>query len=204
MTVSDLCIWEHPRDLSAVLDKMLADPVFGPRIDSKRIGAEGYSLGGYAVIAAAGARLDAKALRAGTPPPPPNMPDIVKGIEAFLKLAATNQVIKDSIKRSDDSYRDKRIKAVFSVAPAVGYGCTEASLKTIKTPVQIVSGEVDVVNPPATNAKLYAKSIKGCELAMLPGEVCHFVTSGPEVDREAIMRGVADRAVTFFDKVLAK
>jgi predicted dienelactone hydrolase len=201
LSISDICIWEHPRDLSAVLDKLLADPLFGRRIDGKRIGAAGFSLGGYAVIAAAGARLDLEALRVNSPTPPP---DIMKAVDAFWKLAATDPVIKESLRHGEDSYQDKRIKAVFALAPAVGYGCTEASLKSVKASVRIVVGELDVVTPPATNAKLYARLIKGCELTVLPGEVGHFVLSGPEVDREAVMRGVGAMAAEFFDRALAK
>ena len=40
-----------------LIDKLLADPRFGPRIDATRIGAAGFSLGGYTVLALAGARL---------------------------------------------------------------------------------------------------------------------------------------------------
>jgi hypothetical protein len=36
--------WERARDLSVVIDSMLADPTFGSRIDSHRIGAAGFSL----------------------------------------------------------------------------------------------------------------------------------------------------------------
>jgi predicted dienelactone hydrolase len=51
-----LLYWERARDLMAVLDKLLADPVFGGRIDRDRIGAAGFSLGGYTVISIAGGR----------------------------------------------------------------------------------------------------------------------------------------------------
>ena len=44
-------VWERPKDLSVVLDRLLADPTFGQRIDADRIGAAGFSLGGYSVIA---------------------------------------------------------------------------------------------------------------------------------------------------------
>ena len=43
--------WERARDLGAVIDGMLADPTFMTRIDAQRIGAAGFSLGGYTVIA---------------------------------------------------------------------------------------------------------------------------------------------------------
>jgi predicted dienelactone hydrolase len=46
--------WERARDLSAVIDGMLADPTFMTRIDAQRIGGAGFSLGGYTMIAIAG------------------------------------------------------------------------------------------------------------------------------------------------------
>ena len=45
--------WERARDLSAVIDGMLADPTLMTRIDAERIGAAGFSLGGYTMIAIA-------------------------------------------------------------------------------------------------------------------------------------------------------
>lgn len=39
-----LLYWERARDLSVVLDKLLADPLFGARIDRDRIGAAGFPL----------------------------------------------------------------------------------------------------------------------------------------------------------------
>jgi len=39
--------WERARDVSAVIDLVLADPPIGPHIDANRIGAMGFSLGGY-------------------------------------------------------------------------------------------------------------------------------------------------------------
>ena len=48
----------RPRQLSAVLDRLLGDAEFGPRIDDERIGAVGHSAGGYSVLALIGGRAD--------------------------------------------------------------------------------------------------------------------------------------------------
>ncbi|MDE0051318.1 MAG: hypothetical protein OXO52_16135 [Rhodospirillales bacterium] len=48
----------RPRQLSAVLDRLLGDDEFGPRIDAARIGAVGHSAGGYSVLALIGGRAD--------------------------------------------------------------------------------------------------------------------------------------------------
>ena len=48
----------RPRQLRAVLDRLLGDAEFGPRIDPARIGAVGHSAGGYSVLALIGGRAD--------------------------------------------------------------------------------------------------------------------------------------------------
>lgn len=50
--------WERPQDISFVLTKLFIDPLFKGSIDQKRIGAVGYSFGGYTVLAIAGAVID--------------------------------------------------------------------------------------------------------------------------------------------------
>jgi len=55
--------WERARDLSVAIDSMLADPMFGAHIDASRIGAAGFSLGGYAMIEIAGGITDPAALK---------------------------------------------------------------------------------------------------------------------------------------------
>ena len=52
----------RPRQLSAVLDRLLGDAEFGPRIDVERIGAVGHSAGGYSVLALIGGRADLSVL----------------------------------------------------------------------------------------------------------------------------------------------
>ena len=48
----------RPRQLSAVLDRVLGDAALGPHIDASRIGAVGHSAGGYTVLALIGGRPD--------------------------------------------------------------------------------------------------------------------------------------------------
>lgn len=48
----------RPRELSAAIDAVLKDDRFGSNIDEKNIGAFGFSLGGFTVLAAAGGRID--------------------------------------------------------------------------------------------------------------------------------------------------
>jgi predicted dienelactone hydrolase len=50
--------WERARDLRAVIDGMLADKTMSKIVDAKRIGAAGFSLGGFTIIEIAGGRTD--------------------------------------------------------------------------------------------------------------------------------------------------
>src|SRR5580704_19507327 len=50
--------WERAIDISDALDALVSDPTFGPHVDEARIGAAGFSIGGYTVLELAGARTD--------------------------------------------------------------------------------------------------------------------------------------------------
>ena len=54
---------ERAADLSAALDRLLADPTFAPHIDTGRIVSLGFSLGGATALNLAGARMDRAAYR---------------------------------------------------------------------------------------------------------------------------------------------
>lgn len=213
--------WERAGDLTVVLDRLLADPVFGPRIDRERIGAAGFSLGGYTVIAAAGGRFSpaefksfcASPQRDFTCEPQPEFPEAPRLFEGLRK---TDTVVRESLRRAGDSFRDGRIKRVFAIAPALGGGFTEAGLGGVRIPVLIVVGQSDKVTPAATNARRYADLIKGARLNVLPGEIGHYTflaecsargkavldicRDGEGVDRAAVHRQVAQLAFEFFEQ----
>ncbi len=180
-----LLYWERARDLSVLLDKLLADPLFGLRIDREHIGAAGFSLGGYTVISVAGGQFSPAQFesfcrspqRDFTCEPQPEYPDARK-LFAELKNAMPptpqSMVLNDSLRHAGDSYRDRRIKRVFAIAPALGGGFTKLGLSRIRIPVSIVVGQADKVTPPATNAQRYARFIKGAKLTILPGAVGHY------------------------------
>jgi predicted dienelactone hydrolase len=216
-----LLLWERARDLSAVLDKILADPFFGPHIDRERIGAAGFSLGGYTVIAIAGGRFSSRQFdsfcqspdRDFTCEPQPEFPDAPK---IFAQLKETDPVVKESLSHSGDSFRDPRIKKVFAIAPALGGGFTRAGLAEIRIPTFIVVGDADKVAPPRTNAQRYARYIKGAKLKVLEGGIGHYTFLAecnahgksvldlcrdlPSVDRAEVHRQVAQMAFEFFER----
>jgi predicted dienelactone hydrolase len=158
---------------------LLRDPFFGPHIDANRIGAAGHSSGGATVLESAGAIFDpnqiqafCKTNRVADPncDPPPMIRD---QLERFAALTKTDPVVEASLKRSNLPYKDPRVKAVFAMAPAIGVGHTDASLRAIRIPVYIVAGRADDVTPLPTNAERFANLIPTATLTILPGMVGH-------------------------------
>jgi predicted dienelactone hydrolase len=216
-----LLYWERAKDLTSVLNKLLADPVFGKRIDRNRIGAAGFSLGGYTVISVAGGVFSSQQYetfcrspqRDFTCEPQHEFPDAPK---LFEELKKTDPVVQESLRHAGESYRDKRIKRVFAIAPALGSGFTASGLSKVKIPVRIVIGQADKIAPLATNAQRYANLIKGARLTVLPGEIGHYtflaecnahgkavvdICRDPEIiDRTVVHRQVAQLAFEFFEQ----
>ena len=214
--------WERAVDLSRVLDRMLDDSTFGPLIDPGRIGAAGFSLGGYSVVAVAGGRVSlaqwrefcTSAERDSTCQPQPEFPN---AIAEFEKIRSRSDVLA-SLDHHSDSFRDPRFKAIFAIAP-VGSWLTTASLKEIAVPVRIVVGAEDRTAPADTNAKRISEAIPAARLLMLDGvghysflaectasgirqlaDLCH---EGSGIERANVHRRVAADAVAFFENVVA-
>ncbi|MEZ4701140.1 MAG: prolyl oligopeptidase family serine peptidase [Rhodothermales bacterium] len=170
--------WERARDISMVIDRLLADARFGPRIDTTRIGAAGFSLGGYTVLEIAGARTDRLAWerfceQAGADPScvlPPEAPFTRAQAES---LVVHDPVVQRSIARSGDSYLDGRVKAVYAMAPVLGPAYEPASLDSVAIPVRIVVGARDDQAVPDVTARPVATRISGATLDILPG-VSHY------------------------------
>jgi predicted dienelactone hydrolase len=212
--------WERAKDISTVISGMLADPRFGERIDPGRIGAAGFSYGGYTMMELAGATTDSNRILAWCDEQkgacdPPEMPDLMEKFQAIKQQPD----VQRALQRSGDSYRDPRIRAVFAIAPAVTRAFTPQSLQKITIPVEIVAGAADPIAPPAENAQFFAANIKGAKLTILPGGIGHytFLDVGTEagkkqlpklfvdnagVDREAVHKQVAEMAAEFFEKEL--
>ena len=216
--------WERARDLSVVIDKMLADSEFGGRIDSNQIGAAGFSLGGYTMIEIAGGITDVPAFKAFCASPradnicksPPEFPTL---LQDFYRLSDTDPAYRAALQHASDSYRDARVRGVFAMAPALGPAFRPESLAKISIPVEIVAGQSDTNVPLDSNAKYFAKNIPGAKLVIIPGNAAHYMfldscpasgakirpllcADGAGVDRDAIHAKTDAMAVAFFRATL--
>jgi len=229
--------WERATDLSEVIDGMLADKEFGPRIDTSRVAAAGFSIGGYAALAMAGAQTDisdATALcrvggakdteatggdhgdRDTTVCHVPEMKALGQNFDEVLRTA--RKTSGESLARSGESYRDARVKAVFAIAPAMGFTLTQESLHAMKLPVEVVVGSADRIAVARDNADYIHEYVRGSKETVLPNvghypflDTCTaegktkmgvYCADDASVNRDAVHAQVAEEAVRFLDRAL--
>jgi predicted dienelactone hydrolase len=124
----------RPRQLSVLIDYMLTASPMKAAIDPERVGAFGFSSGGFTVLAAAGGK--------------PNLGLIAPHCQARpefydCKLSAANP--PSSAAMSAAWTHNTRIKAVVSAAPALGY--TFEDLSQVTMPVQLWRASDDQILP---------------------------------------------------------
>jgi predicted dienelactone hydrolase len=215
--------WERATDVSDAIDGLLRDPMFGPRVDAARIGAAGFSLGGYTVLELAGARSDQQLFLAACAAKPelptchvPETKDLGSAAEVSAKVQASSA---ESLARGSASYRDPRIRAVFAIAPAVGQAFGPDSFRDVTIPVAMVVGASDPIAPAADDAGKFKELMPKAQLTVLPGGVAHYTfldtctdagkaalgvycADAAGVDRDKVHARVAGMAVEFFDVAL--
>jgi predicted dienelactone hydrolase len=222
MTVGGAVLyWERPGDLAAALDRVKSDPSLGSHLDLNRIGAAGFSAGGFTALVEAGARVDFdRFLRFceahpddGICAPQKEFQYSRSDAEAFFiqpAVAPARAHLKDDLSIPG-------VKAAFVMAPALVQSLDPDSLKAMRPPVRILLGDADKVAPPATNGQVAAALIPGAKLTALPhvGHYDFLAECTPagnatipvcptEVPRAATHKMAIDEAVAFFDATLGK
>jgi len=127
-----LRFWERPQDVSFALDRLLSEPKLQERIDEKRIGFVGYSLGGLTGLSLAGGipeGVETELERQTS-----QLPDVTPELLAHMDFSPARR-----------SYYEPRIKAVFLMAPATWCFVKEKALQALKTPLAIVATLSDEV-----------------------------------------------------------
>jgi predicted dienelactone hydrolase len=144
MITSGRYFGERPRQVSRVLDALLASPEWGARIPAGRIGALGHSAGGYTVLALAGAQAEPAraAQHCRSRQDDPGFYALAQGPRVALpEGAATRAATPDG---AQVSAADPRIRAVVALAP-MAVVLTPESLKAVTVPVLLRMAELDAV-----------------------------------------------------------
>lgn len=129
---------DRPRDLHRLIDYMVGDWRGHASVDAARIGAFGFSAGGFTVLAAAGGEPDFSRIRPHCQAKPANFDCVLTRRAGKADLPATP---------AGAFVHDARIKAVVSAAPALGFTFAGGGLKGVTIPVQLWRAEHDHILP---------------------------------------------------------
>lgn len=173
-----LLVWDRAVDLRTALDTAKADAQIGPHLDPQRLGVAGFSMGGFAALVSAGARVDIDHYIRFCHAHPAEATCAPQAEAPDQTLAAREQALKTPqmaalAKHAGDDYAIPGVRAVFAMAPGGIQALAPASLHALGTPVSILLGEADPVAPPASNGKLAASLLPHAALKTLK-DVGHY------------------------------
>lgn len=212
---------ERPRQLSRVLDALLASAEWGSRIPADRIGAVGHSAGGYSVLALAGAQ--AEPVRAAqhcrTVQDDPGFCALAQSasVSASASPPAASQPAPAAGAAAPDAERvsapDPRIRAVVVLAP-MAVVLTPESLAAVRVPVRVLIAEKDMVLNTRYHGGLVVAHLPGARASTVAG-AGHFAfmaqatiplpsaagdaaSNPPGFDRRAFLADLDDQVAGFF------
>ena len=135
-------VWTQPNDVRHLLDTLLASP-WGSRIDRQRIASVGFSLGGASAMLLAGARLDFARFPAFCETHDDG------ACRAFARHF--ENVDAGFYARANADLGEPRLRAAVAIAPGFTEAFTADSLRTMTTPLLLITGERDQQLPPQTH-----------------------------------------------------
>ncbi|HEY6815753.1 MAG TPA: prolyl oligopeptidase family serine peptidase [Croceibacterium sp.] len=138
---------ERPAALGVLITWMLASWSGRATIDPERIGAFGFSAGGFTVLAAAGGRPELSRVAdycAGHP-------------ETFVCTLVRSAPLRSAEPWPEAA--DARIKAIVVAAPAVGFAFDRAGLSPVRVPVQLWRADDDQILPAPDYADAVAAAL---------------------------------------------
>jgi predicted dienelactone hydrolase len=137
-------IINRPLDIKYLLDTLVqkakTNPAWGKQLNLQQVGVWGQSMGGYTVLAAAGASLNYKNMQLQCP----KLSTDVLSFNVSLPLQCTS--IYD--KATTANFRDPRVKAVIAVNPLTSLFFGQSGMSQITVPTMLVSSSEDVFAPP--------------------------------------------------------
>lgn len=205
-------VWRNrPAQFSAALDAVLADPVVGRRVDRERIGAFGFSAGGYTVLAAASGRADLSRIHRYCETVPEDW-----GFCGFTpEEKAVGEGARDRISRPPDT----RIRAAVLAAP-VGALFGPGELSDLRIPVRLYRAGKDAEIGPAQVEQVRALLSPPPEYEVVEGaghfafmssfpafiaaEVGAPAQDPPDFDRSAFLPRLYGEVAAFFRRTLAE
>lgn len=213
---------ERPRQVSRVIDTLLADPQWRAGIASGAdgrplIGALGHSAGGYTVLALAGGKPVLSRMRTHCETEAELDPVLCKMTRAIGGASVQADPAADG--QEEPVQADTRVRAVMALAP-MGVAFSASSLASITVPVAIYVGEKDTFLVPRFHAQWVMQNMRGdnATLQLVPNAGHYAFMNTPTMDlpspdgsvagdpqgfdRAAFLDRFAQESIAFFDKNL--
>lgn len=213
---------ERPRQVSHVIDTLLADPQWRARIANGAdgqplIGAMGHSAGGYTVLALAGGKPVLSRLRTHCELESELDPILCKLSRAIGGESVQAGAAADG--QEEPVQADTRVRAVMALAP-MGVAFSAASLASITVPVAIYAGEKDTFLVPRFHAQWVMQNMRGTNatLQVVPNAGHYAFMNTPTMDlpspdgnvgadpqgfdRAAFLNRLGQESIAFFGKNL--
>jgi len=191
--------WERASDISAILDVLEVDAVFGPRIAREKIGVVGYSLGGYTALASVGVQLEIERWSSFSHENPKDPisslpPESRYSIRDVWKAMENNSKIQESWKNANSNFREKRVRCAFAIAPVASPLFMRESLAAVDVPVGLLVGSHDTQSLPEQVRSNISDMILNSKLHILQ-EVGHytFISEGTFLGRQIAPALLKDR-----------
>jgi predicted dienelactone hydrolase len=193
----------QPHSVSDLIDQVRSR--WGDRVDTDAVGVLGQSLGGFTVMALAGAPLDWEHLRqACSALADPDR--VVLNPAVIWQCQAPGKVVE----RRD--YRDPRVRAAVAVNPVTNPIFSASSLAAVVVPLMVIAGSQDLFAPPVSQQLLPFTAIRqpesllvlqqhGTHLSFLNGQArLPAFLFGP--DRPLARQDLQGLSLAFFDRHL--
>jgi predicted dienelactone hydrolase len=151
-------IWNRPMDLSAVLTGVINNSDFGKHVDQRNISVVGFSLGGYAALAAVGARVNADAIAQ-------YCDDVNKNSISDCRWYAKGNVDLHKLDtlHVNQSNLDNRFSTVIAIDPALAQAFVGESLSALKARTLIINLGSPAKIPLGVDASKIVNKIPGAQ-----------------------------------------
>jgi predicted dienelactone hydrolase len=201
-----LRITERPGQLARLIDYMTTGWSGRDTVDSRRVGAFGFSSGGFTVLGAIGGEPDMTRVAPHCAQHPHFFDCSMQRISGAGSMPTTVAPVA----------HDPRIKSAVVAAPALGYTFEPMGLKDVSIPVQLWRAEWDTVLPQPYYAEVVHRLLPKAELHVVPA-ADHYDFMAPcsdalakvaapicpkTIDRAAFHKTFNAAVVAFFEKTL--
>jgi len=125
--------WNRPKDISASISALLADPTFGAQVDTQQISMLGFSLGGLSALSLAGARVSKEQYQQYCARFGDKATDCQFFARGGVDLASVSK------EEFEADLADARISRTIALDPALGYAMLDESLQKIEQAVLLIN-----------------------------------------------------------------